>query len=49
MLDSLTDSVVDPRKVPFAGKDLFRNKFANNIQVSGLPILPTLVHVGFVH
>ena len=48
-LDSSTDSGVDPRKVPSAGKDLFRNTFANNIQVSGLPILPTLVHIGFIH
>ena len=48
-LDSSTDSGVDPGKVPSAGKDLFRNTIANNIQVSGLPILRTLVHIGFIH
>ena len=48
LLDCLTDRGIAPGKVPSAGKDLFRNAFANNIQISGLPCLPTMVHIRFI-
>jgi len=49
LLDSLADSGIDPRKVSSAGNDLFKNAFVNNVQISGLPDLPTLVHIRLVN